>query len=221
MSPCLKCGIFNTLCLVHIFILLQTIVPITSAPPFPYCGPRVPSETCKQALFIRWGARQPAVLPPKWDWEVTGRADFQVYNDSLSWANVIRRMPGERHDMGWNVEHAHHFYGDLIPLVRNFWVSIFECGGLLFVWIAENQKLLVVNPGVTLDELMVFYSGQAGGGAGPISSRPADKLVVDIGNKFIEMRNWERRVFGRNRWAELKARGGDVHSDLTDDVREP
>ena len=28
---------------------------------------------------------------------------------------------------------------------------------------------------------------------------------------------WEKRKFGRNRWAELQARGGEVADDLLDD----
>ena len=129
-------------------------------------------------------------------------------------------MPYDVVDIGWYMENSYHFLGDPVPLVRNRVLTIIECGGLLFTFNPESESLFVVQPGVTVAQLMESLGPRAMG-VTQTTKLKEDGLAANVGSKYDDMWNWERKLFGRNRWVELQARGGDVHSSLLENLPMP
>lgn len=136
------------------------------------------------------------------------------------WVKFVPRIPRQGDDLAWWLEHENHYYGTIIPLVQNHWVIIFTAGGLLFVRFHEDLSLGVVNPGVSLDDLLHMYRDEGDPG-GPLTFVEEEWTVREVIGRYWDMWNWERATTGRNRWQELKDRGGEVHADRTDDLPEP
>ena len=111
------------------------------------------------------------------------------------------------------MNHAYHFYGDPVPLVRNHVLVVFECGGLLFAWFPDGERIFVVHGNITPEQLATTW-GPHGAGHGPATILHADALAVSIGWKYFDMWEWENESFNRNRWVELRDRGGLVHTSL-------
>lgn len=126
-------------------------------------------------------------------------------------------MPIESEDLAWDLEHAWHFYGDPVPLVSNDWTRIYSAGGLLFVWVVDDT-LRVVPPGASFDDTAAMYRRPNGGTS---LRREMDQSAFDVGARFYEYWLWECKYFGRNRWQELKDRGGYVDRWWTEDVAVP
>ena len=133
----------------------------------------------------------------------------------LTWLSYIPRIPYALEDIAWHIEHAWHFYGDPIPLVRNRYVSIFECGGLHLLWQPEGRQLFVADHGVSLEQLM-----ETNGNTG-VSLRFPDELADSVAERYYGLWDWERAECGRNRWQELEQRGGDVHPAWTSNAPSP
>lgn len=130
------------------------------------------------------------------------------YSGALEWVNFIHRPQADLYDVGWCLEHVHHFLGDPVPLVRTSMITVFESGGLFFLWIPENVKLYVVHPGPALEDIM------EAAGTIPATLLEEDPLAYNISMLYENLRTWELMEHKRNRWEELKARGGDVDDNL-------
>lgn len=163
----------------------------------------------------RWRAQQPDVIPEGWGREGDVDADDAAIF-ALDWFYYVPRMPTEVEDLAWDLEHAWHFYGEPVPLVSNTWARIFSAGGLLFVWVVDDT-LRVVHSGISFAQIAAAYRTPNGG---PSLRREPDRSAFDVGARFYDCWLWECEHFGRNRWQELKDRGGDVDEDWTEDVPE-
>ena len=113
-------------------------------------------------------------------------------------------------DRAWGMEHASHILGEPIPLLSGQDLLILTAGGLLLVWDAVAFDLYIVRPGVTLEDLLDQISTRPGL---PARLAPVDDIAEYLYLTYKDYWNAERRDAGRNRWAELRDRGGWVHED--------
>lgn len=164
-----------------------------------------------------WITQQPADIPE--GWERDGIPVRRLYFMEDDWIRFVPRMPRYGYEFAWRLEHEYHFYGAIVPLVRNNWVSIFSAGGLFFTYFHwEEPSLRVVPPGVSLDELLDVFREDV---FGPTVALEDEWSVRHVTLRYWRLWDWERLKLGRNRWLELKDRGGDVHAERTDDLPEP
>jgi hypothetical protein len=170
----------------------------------------VPPEDYQQELFRQWITQQPNPIPDGWYRDgITPAANTHVF--SRRWYNWVPRMPLETEDLAWYLERAYHFLGPPIPLVYNSDFSIFTAGGLLFFWGRVDFDLRVVSFDCDLPNLVHrLEHGPLGGWF--LRCRP-ESTVEHVGLAFRALWMYECGMHGRNRWQELKDRGGDVHAD--------
>lgn len=104
-----------------------------------------------------------------------------------------------------------NFYGRPVPLLHDddemYARVIFKSGSLYFVMMLESDnETMVVPPGLSLEDVVARLEQSYG----PPMPFPTIKQNVFCWDALC---CWESEVegTGRNRWAELKARGGEVH----------
>lgn len=176
----------------------------------------MPSDSLKQQMLALWRPQQPSQIPAGWVREADpGAEDPRAF--SLDWFYYVPRMPIELDDIAWALEHAHHFYGQPVPLVANDWARIFSAGGLLFLWVIDDT-VRVAPPGTSFEDLAAL---NAGGSVAPTLRRTMDNSAFYIGARFWDFWLWECEYRGRNRWQELKDRGGAVHADRLNNAPKP
>ena len=151
----------------------------------------------------RWRPHQPNPPPPGWS------SDFS--SDSDDCPNPAPFLNTMRDSIGRQVEHEYHILGDIVPLL---WqrddegdIVIAQAGGLLLAFLYWH--LTTLGPGVTAPE--VARAVEEGNLALLPHSQPRrDRVSEIVGLRFEEMWMQEWATTGRNRWAELRERGGEV-----------
>ncbi|OBZ70873.1 hypothetical protein A0H81_09141 [Grifola frondosa] len=179
----------------------QDLVPSHPAPPFPYSGPYLTSSEMKRELIEIWKSEAPDHIADGWntDWEYCDR--WTIFTGSVG-------------SYAWLFERAHHFLGQPVPLLQNEDLILFKAGGLLFLWVTDADELHVVDPGTTLDDMVVLIDH---GGNLPLIQSSFVHFKYREGWHY-ELWDWEVQVVGRNRWKELKDRGGEVDISRTDNL---
>lgn len=176
----------------------------------------MPSEAYMEATLAFWTARQPVDVPE--GWEHDGTSMRRTYGECDSWVRFVPRIPEWGTEFAWRLEHEHHFYGRVVPLVRRRSISIFSAGGLLFGYFSQDEPgLRVALPGVSLDELLDRLAEDRFGPTVPLED---EWSVRQIATRYWRLWDWERKTLGRSRWQELKDRGGDVHPDRIENIPE-
>ena len=151
-----------------------------------------------------WKNFRPSVIPEGWT------ADLENIDDC---AISLFRIHGSIFDslmLNWRLDNAGHFYGQLTPLLYRKDASdvewtICDIGGLLFVYAEEIAvEFLLARPGVTLSQLAQSIND---------NHCLADEVEHDFSVLLFGSRLWstwdtECQMMGRNRCAELHARGG-------------
>lgn len=188
----------------------QDPIPATSALSFPHPGPWAPSQADAAPLFAYWQAHQPRHIPEGWQRE--GLPEQKV-SSGFTWMNIIPRWPKSYHDIGWEVEYAYHYLGSLVPLIENFYFSLFTAGGLLLLWSRLEETMFAISPEVTFEDFIIRYAPGGGCDVSIASDRLSDFAAEQWGRAFYNMWVWEGQTLVRNRWQELKDRGGEVHDD--------
>lgn len=151
-------------------------------------------------------------MPPGWEREGVPENTFEGRTFPLEWTNIVPRIPVDVEDIGWDVEHVFHYFGTIMPLMKDPYVSVFSVGGLLLLWFDDAYELQVVSPEVTLAQFIQSARDHTIFNL-PTLSCERDEAARLAGCWLYEMWMWESGELGRNRWLELKERGGEVHSD--------
>ena len=107
-----------------------------------------------------------------------------------------------------------HYYGMPTPILFDKALSrvVLKVGGVLFVWFPDTLDreldiFMRVPPGLPLQAIVARLE---------TSNTPFPETLMESPVWSVpvkELWEWEVEVLGRNRWAELRDRGGDVHSD--------
>ena len=119
-------------------------------------------------------------------------------------------------------EHEQHL-GDIIPLVYRYAgdQSIFvvaKAGGLMLMFV--DEMMITFEPSISLTDIVNAAD------TGRVSQLPHtffnDANIVQemVDRNFLDLWEWEW-YNGRNRWRELKDRGGQVDPMWTDNIRKP
>ena len=110
--------------------------------------------------------------------------------------------------------HDKHYFGTPIPILYDTAQSrvFLRVGGLLFLWFPNNldstfDTFMRVPSGLSLREITARLDASNT----PFPETLMEPPVYSVPVK--ELWQWEVEVLGRNRWAELRRRGGEVHSD--------
>lgn len=113
----------------------------------------------------------------------------------------------------WSVEHAFHYLGKPTPLVCLDDFVVFKCGGLFFFWDAEEYDLLLFDPALGLEEILsrlgpddMMVRAQLP----PTTKVHCENTAHKPPGRFTGLWRWERRDFGKDRWQEFEARGGNM-----------
>lgn len=168
-------------------------------------------------MFDYWKSQPffPHNPPPNWYLDALEIDDSDGDTCYAPW--FPRLQPGAE-DKAWALEHYFHFYGTPIPLMRhvNREVSIFYVGGLLFfMWQEDVWRSTVVSPDVDVGRLAAVLDA---GMVPPGVDLRADKAALEWGHTT---RPWIQELrSGRNRWAEMEQRGGDVDSSWIDGAKQ-
>lgn len=117
--------------------------------------------------------------------------------------------------MGWSLENAFHILGTPAPILYqpNETYDLVHIGGLLFV-IWEMYLVYLVDPVVTPQGFVDIAEAKQ---PLPLTKLNYDEVAYRWGRKWWMYWNIERRR-GRNRWEEMRERGGDVHPSLLEDL---
>ena len=109
----------------------------------------------------------------------------------------------------WQLEGCYHILGTKFPLMTaGSVVTVFEAGGLLYVDYEDHNALFIVDEGLTIDDIDPVYWGDFI----PLGMTRinGDATAITDQFRFPDMWAWEWDSTGRNRWQEMKDRGGDV-----------
>lgn len=145
-------------------------------------------------------------LPDGWS------TDWKSFRDSSQWQG----FPGER---SWYLEHYYGFLGDTRPLAFHREAVVFKAGGLyFFMWIftEADDALIVFDPQTTLAEMRINLD-KVSHNDPRINWRRVERVRYSgFHESHAYSSGWENenRFCRRNRWAELKARGGFPHETL-------
>ena len=172
----------------------------------------VGSDVCNE-LLATWQVEQIFNEPIPAHWS----SDFQdsEYDDGedIQWWRYLCTMDGG--SIAWEMEHTAHYYGTLYLLLycERDRVAIFKKGGLLFLCIQDTDQVFIARSGMTATGLALAWN----------ENRLTQVVAREIGDglvhsaevsAFFMLSEWEKCTFGRNRWAEFRARGGDVGRDF-------
>lgn len=146
-----------------------------------------------------------------------GKGDEDEY---VEWPDYFSGHIHDDHKFSLEVEHASHYYGRPIPLLRSSMDDsiILNIGGLLFLWFRELQLdgLLLVDPDVPL--LQVAHIVAHGDYRSIIVGHVEKVRGQTMRSSAIHL-SWavESLKLGRNRWRELAERGGRVDAELLEE----
>ena len=109
----------------------------------------------------------------------------------------------------WRLEDRYHILGTKFPLMTaGSVVTVFEAGGLLYVDHEDLNALYIVDEGLTINDFEPVFSGHFIPHG--LTLLEGDCTASTDYFRFSEMWAWEWDTSGRNRWQEMKDRGGEV-----------
>lgn len=85
---------------------------------------------------------------------------------------------------------------------------IFAAGGLHFIYVREAVAVFLILPGLSLYEFARTFC--LSNHTMPVEKLSGERIGVVLNAQFTTYWAWEVRIQKRNRWDELKARGGAV-----------
>ena len=182
--------------------------PSRAALPFPLSGSWEPVEQLDTVLST-WRPYQPDPAPPGWSTDFRPRDDVPDHYDSVPDWTLFARTTEE--DSGSELEDAFFLIGTPFPLLYHpsSELIVVLVGGLMVLCTADEDPELVFEAGTTLREIVDAVDN---GTLGALSLR---SVRMVRGGSYLRSRfeivwQWEWAEFGRNRWQELKDRGGEV-----------
>lgn len=137
------------------------------------------------------------------DWTNDGFAQ-----NNAGWEDFV---PVVGENVAWELERSRHFLGTPVPILFNPYhlATIFKAGGLMFIFFEQADSISVLQPGISAPEA-----------ARAVNESRIEDLCVETATdehlcssesyRYFILWQWEKFAFGRNRWRELKARGGEV-----------
>lgn len=157
--------------------------------------------------------------PLEWssDWLASspqGPPDFD--NEDIPLHHPLNFIPHLGH-ISYELEHSFNYFGTPIPLIYQddeaYDVrTLFKAGGLVFVMTeVPLVAFMVVPPGTTVEEAAAVLEDDTDGFPFPSVSKCMGAYCIQP--KAIMKWGSEPKKLGRNRRAELKDRGGEVHAD--------
>lgn len=163
----------------------------------PYMVPEEwPDDLCP---LDYWQSHQPPVVPRGW---------------SVDWLDSEPLWTWFCYYIGsscWDLHTAYMCFGTPIPLLFDDDAVFFKCGGLFFFLLLSGGRLVVVNPIVTLDEILARMADENVWATNIVTAWPRDHTAEVLWGRFSGFWHWERRDLGRDRWKEFEARGGQVN----------
>lgn len=186
----------------------QNPIKAHAAPPYPcsVLGPGIktsPGSDIRDAAVAQWKTKQLPAAPAPWTTKL-----YDSRDDHVPWWSYV---PCVGRNLAWILERRDHFLGTITPLLfRDHDLSsvmIFKAGGLLFAHFEDADVVHVLDHGITATEAArlidnprfedyVAHSVQ-------INAVPFQESC-----RYLALWEWEQCQFGRNRWTEFKARGG-------------
>ena len=186
-----------------------------AANPFPYSSvdPAQRVDGSSEGLAEpQWHAARPPNVPPHWTTLFFRDYPKRPWESWVPFGPVYDNMP-------WELERTAHYLGAISPLLFNErdWVMIFAAGGLMFVHYLDLDSIYVMD-----------HRASIGGIARAVDQGRIEDVCVETvfeGDlpcsaetyRYLTMWRTEKTSSGRNRWRELKQRGGDVDPAWLDD----
>ena len=190
--------------------LPQEPIQTIAAAPFPYSAlapgyygePSLASDEMQEALEAKCAAAKVEDVPEYWTTD--GWSD-----DSAEWLDFVPAVGSSR---SWELERSEHFLGSPVPLLyhSHYRVTIFKAGGLLFLYSAGSGGIWVMRYGALAADVARAY--EIGDMTLYVAMVACEPLTYAESEWYLAMWQWETSAFGRNRWAELAERGGEVDS---------
>lgn len=129
------------------------------------------------------------------------------------WYPFVQRTPRADTSLALLLERSGHCYGTVVPLMECGPQTYFHCGGLLFAYLDE-EFVIALPPSMTVRDILALQDWP------PTRDVKFDRIATAWANASHTMWQWERRIVGRNRWEEMRQRGGDVSTSLVEDLPE-
>lgn len=171
-------------CLVCLILTSQFKHEIPSYPGPPFPNWEIPDHV-KSDTFGYWKANRFATPPPGWATDCEGTcANGHTWYGFFS--GHIRKCTIHI----WDLEHSSHYYGKPLPVIHkeingnSF--AICRIGGLLFILSSANEYFYAVDPGTTIEEIVVYLEG----GNGQAYVIPRDDAQCARGGWFHSSMRW-------------------------------
>ena len=190
---------------------LQTAIAVDHATTgIAFGGPSKPTDQQKQNLLRVWNRYCPnlgASSIPQ-GWKLASDDAGQLFDNN---PEVFLSAYGDR-DGSWALEHAFHFYGTPIPVICNDMAMLLSVRGRLFVKLHDSSRIMLLHSEVTLPWLLEVL-GTRFDYYNLLRIGVYDDYMfgfVDLLDHFDTYGTYEKHYSGRNRWAEMKSRGGSI-----------
>jgi hypothetical protein len=185
------------------------------------------SEYDKQTHLQNWRIHAPQNVPD--GWSSTLWFDERIPHLGECGNLFIGGLgEGSIGDWIWDIENAMHYVGRVIPLMiktgPGSLLLLLQVGRVLFLCDpleGEVGLYAVINPEIDWNTIMGNLSNCKSIYDDEIEAvgwRSLEKSVVHARAQIRAYYAWERRNGGKDRWRELKARGGEVNLDWWDAV---
>ncbi|CAL1697063.1 unnamed protein product [Somion occarium] len=187
-----------------------------ASPPFPYCRFQDTDEAERMSLFEFWRSYTLPRIPIGWDTD---------WENSSVW-HCFTGNPQSHRDHAWLHENVAFFLGQPILLIRRDtdWGDevVFMAGGLLFMFLEETGCPCLLDPSVSLGDLLAAVDAGSDPWEFTVTKSSYDDFALqEYRLRTMYMYEWERVILKRNRWQELHDRGGNVHPALLEPFPEP
>ena len=146
------------------------------------------------------------------DDEIPERWTTDVFRERGYWPTPWRRYVLQMHNGSLcEMEIQAHYYGtpSLLLYSDHEYAAIFKMGGLLFVVFESGDTLFVARHGVSATQLALAINNQ---NYGPLLHHgvSSDDPRTTESYRYFILWQWEKHKLGRDRWAELRDRDGEV-----------
>ena len=151
---------------------------------------------------------QPTAPRRGWDTDIFVSPEDDEFPEAATWTIYVTLVT----EWGWLVEHGLHFYGTFIPIVRRREPDyfIFRVGSLLIVEDEWEEEFHVLDTTNVYEAMDIVDSGSNFLRHVSLGCHKMDRTVENESSRFLGMWQMEWMDRGRNRWQELKDRGGEV-----------
>lgn len=177
----------------------------------------LPNRQQRDTFIAYWKEFQPPHAPEGWATNMI--SPFEETSGIYLWADYVATVESE----AWFFENGMHILGTPIPLLHREeeCITVFTVGGLLCVRDQEMCCYYVMQPHVTVDDIVNWVNAGHVVSELPVLQLTGDATVDYESQRFTVMWEWEWAEHGRNRWQELKDRGGEVDACWTGERPEP